>query len=312
MKKTILIILLAILSFVLFNRFGLANNGFDLSNSSVDKELILSGGPAKDGIPSLDKPKFVSADKVDFLSPTDRILGMNYQGIVKAYPIKILNFHEIVNDDFEGKPVAITFCPLCGSGIAYLTNINGKKHSFGVSGLLYNSDVLLYDRETNSLWSQIMSTAISGPLLGHHLEMVTLSHTSWQDWQQRYPESLVLSTDTGFSRDYSSNPYQGYELDNSIWFPVAAQDDSHPPKSLVIWVEIEGKFKAYPFSELEKLDSELSDDFAGKDLIIRYSKQYHSANITDKAGVELPAVTTFWFAWVAFHPKGSVFSADRK
>ncbi|MBL1321816.1 MAG: DUF3179 domain-containing protein [Methylophaga sp.] len=310
MKKIILVILVSIFFLVLLNRFGFANNGFDLSNASVDQSLILSGGPSKDGIPSLDKPKFVSADEVDFLNPTDRILGMNYQGIVKAYPIKILNFHEIVNDDFNGQPVAITFCPLCGSGIAYLTNINGKKHSFGVSGLLYNSDVLLYDRETNSLWSQIMSTAISGPLLGHQLEMVTLSHTSWQDWQQRYPESLVLSINTGFSRDYSTNPYQGYDLDNSIWFPVATQDDSHPAKALIIGIKIEGEFKAYPFSELEKSSSELSDNFAGKDLIIRYNKQHQSASISDKGGNELPAVTTFWFAWYAFHPEGSVFSMD--
>jgi hypothetical protein len=310
MQKIILAILVIILSVVLFNRFGLANNGFNLTNVSVDKALILSGGPAKDGIPSIDKPKFIATKAVDYLEASDRVLGLNYQGIIKAYPIKILNYHEIVNDEFDGQPIAITYCPLCNSGIAYLSNINGNKLSFGVSGLLYNSDVLLYDRETKSLWSQIMSTAISGPLIGHRLKLVNLSHTSWQDWQKRYPESSVLSADTGYSRDYTHNPYAGYELDSSVWFPVVAQDDSRHPKALIISIEIDGKFKAYPFSELEQLEGNLNDNFAGEELIIHYSKQYQSASITDTQGNELPTVTSFWFAWVAFHPNDTVFSLD--
>ncbi len=311
MKKAILVILLAILSLILFNRFGLANNGFDLSNSSIDKKLILSGGPAKDGIPAIDDPKFILAKNADFLLPSDRVLGLDYRGIIKAYPIKILNFHEIVNDDFNDQPVAITFCPLCGSGIAYLREINGKKVTFGVSGLLYNSDVLLYDRETESLWSQIISTAISGPLRGQHLKMLTLTHTTWQDWQKRHPRTLVLSINTGFSRDYSNNPYDGYELDRALWFPVVAQDNSRDPKSLIIGIEINGRFKGYPFTELEKLDAALLDKVAGKKIIINYSKIHQSASITDENGKLLPTITTFWFAWHAFHPTALIFSIEK-
>ena len=111
----------------------------------------------------------VSLSKTIFLAYSDRVLGVKYQGIAKAYLIKILNYHEIVNDDFKGQAIAVTFCPLCGDGIAYSTNIDGINYSFGVSGLLYNSDVLLYDRETQSLWSQIMNKAISGPLKGRRL-----------------------------------------------------------------------------------------------------------------------------------------------
>lgn len=310
MHKIILAVLISIFSIIVFNKFAIANNGFNLSNTSVDKALIVSGGPAKDGIPSIDNPTFISATDVDFLDLTDRVLGINYHGIVKAYPVKILNFHEIVNDNFREKPVAVTFCPLCGSGIAYLTMINGKKHRFGVSGLLYNSDVLLYDRETESLWSQIMSTAISGPLLGRRLDMLTLTHTSWQDWRQRYPDTLVLSTNTGYSFDYNSNPYIGYELDKRIWFPVKSQDDSRHPKSLIIGIEINGQFKAYPFSELEQSKTKIADTFSGQELMVHYSKQHQSARITDKQGNELPTITTFWFAWHAFHPKGSVFTAE--
>ncbi len=310
MNRTILIILLSILSLLLLNRCHASNNGFDLTDALVPAELIMSGGPAKDGIPSLDQPKFIAASEAGFLQNSDRILGMNFQGIKKAYPIKILNYHEIVNDDFNGQAITITFCPLCGSGIAYSANINGNKHNFGVSGLLYNSDVLLYDRETQSLWSQIMNKAISGPLKFHRLQAITLSHTSWQDWKHRYPNTLVLSTDTGYQRDYTNNPYDGYELDSSIWFPVTAQDNRYHPKALVVGIELNGQFKVYPFLELEKLNSEVKDTFASEDLIIRYNKQHQSVSIYDPHGNELPTITTFWFAWYAFHPQGLVFKAN--
>jgi len=307
MKKIILIILILILSVLLLNKCSAANNGFDISNALVPAELILSGGPQKDGIPALDNPSFISATDAKFLNGSDRVLGMNYQGVTKAYPIKILNYHEIVNDEFNGDPIVITFCPLCGSGIAYSAIINGKKYHFGVSGLLYNSDVLLYDRETESLWSQIMNKAISGPLQGYRLQTITLSHTSWQDWKQRYPESLVLSSNTGFRRDYTTNPYRNYQLDRNIWFPVTAQDDSYHPKELVIGIEINGQFKAYPFAELEKAGSQITDNFAGENLRIYFNKQHQSGRIFDLDGNELPSVTTFWFAWYAFHPEGQVF-----
>jgi hypothetical protein len=309
MNKIILLIVITIFGVVTLNRCNAANNGFDLTNALVPAEFIMGGGPPKDGIPALDRPNFVAAGKADFLVDSDRVLGVNYQGMVKAYPIKILNYHEIVNDDFNGQAIAITFCPLCGSGIAYSTNIDGKKYSFGVSGLLYNSDVLLYDRETQSLWSQIMNKAISGPLKGRRLQIIISSHTTWQDWKQRHPDSLVLSTDTGYRRDYTKNPYRGYELDRRVWFPVVAKDNTHHPKSLIIGIEIDGKYKGYPFSELERVGDDLKDNFAGNDLIIRYSKQHQSASISDNQGNELPAVTTFWFVWYAFHPEGIVFKA---
>jgi len=300
--------LISILSYLLFNRLGIENTGFDLINTSVPRELIMSGGPAKDGIPSLDNPKFTFASNATFLHDTDRVLAIQFQGITKAYPIKIMNYHEVVNDNFNGHAVAITFCPLCRSGIAYSANIQGKKHSFGVSGLLYNSDVLLYDRETESLWSQIMSTAISGALKGYQLTTIPMQNTTWKDWKQQHPNTLVLSSETGYRRDYSSNPYSGYELDNSILFPVAAQDNRYHPKSLVLGIKIDGKFKAYPFSELEKIETELKDEFANQDLVIRYDKQHQNAQVLNSQGKALPSVVTFWFAWYAFHPEGIVFT----
>ena len=186
-------------------------NGFDLANSTIPVAKILSGGPPRDGIPSIDKPVFLSADKADYLKPEDRVLGIDFEGEARAYPIRILNWHEIVNDEIKGKAVAVTYCPLCGSGIVYKADSEGEPHKFGVSGLLYNSDVLLYDRETETLWSQILSKAISGKLVDTKLEVIPSSHTSWQVWKKNHPYTKVLSNKTGFNRDYQRSPYGTYD-----------------------------------------------------------------------------------------------------
>ena len=137
-------------------------NGFNLTNLLIPSNEIKHGGPPRDGIPAINQPKYAKADATDFLHDDDYVLGVYQNDIAKAYPIRILNYHEIVNDLFDETAIAITYCPLCGSGVAILADIDGTRFSFGVSGLLYNSDVLLYDRETESLWSQLMGKAVSG------------------------------------------------------------------------------------------------------------------------------------------------------
>src|SRR5437870_5629196 len=195
-------------------------NGFDLKDSLVPPDQILPGGPGRDGIPAIDAPKFVKASAAN-LAAADRVLGLVHNGAVKAYPVRILNWHEIVNDRFGDEAIAITYCPLCGAGIAYAARAGGRPTTFGVSGLLYNSDLLLYDRATQSLWSQIEARAIAGPLKGEKLTPVALTHTTWADWKARHPDTLVLSAETGFSRDYSRDPYAGYESSSRIMFPTA-------------------------------------------------------------------------------------------
>lgn len=285
-------------------------NGFDLSNSLISSENIYHGRPDKDGIPAIDHPKFLKAPDRIFLHPDDRILGMTYQGISKAYPIKILNHHEIVNDQFADKPVVITFCPLCGSGIAYSAKLAGKTLHFGVSGLLYNSDVLLFDRETESLWSQLMNQAISGAMRGKRLSPLALSHTTWENWYKRFPNTLVLSEETGYYRDYSQNPYKGYRLDRKIWFPVKQQSGRYHPKEMVMGIEINVQFKAYAFSELAKAKSEINDQLAGKHYSIHYDPRHQTASVTDNNGNEIPTVMTFWFAWYGFHPKTLIYQVQ--
>lgn len=159
-------------------------NGFDLQGALVPAEAILPGGPPRDGIPAIDRPRFVDAARSG-LAPKDRVLGLRLGREARAYPVRILNWHESVNDRVDGRPVAVTYCPLCGSGVAFDARVAGQEASFGVSGLLYNSDVLLYDRGTQSLWSQIMGRAISGPLKGTPLVSLPLTHTSWTDWRER-------------------------------------------------------------------------------------------------------------------------------
>lgn len=285
-------------------------NGFDLGNALIPAAEVKSGGPPKDGIPSIDKPKFIEPGAADFLMQNERVLGLEHNGVAKAYPIKIMNWHEIVNDEFGDKSVVVTYCPLCGSGVAYDARVAGKDREFGVSGLLYNNDVLLYDRESESLWSQIMSKAVAGPLKGTELQVLPLQLTTWADWQSRYPDTQVLSDETGFRRNYNRDPYAGYEEQNQIMFPVSNSDDRYHKKELVLGLEIDGKYKAYPFSELKKTNGSIRDTFAGQKLIINYSEMHDSATISSISGKEVPAITLYWFAWVAFHPDTEVFQAD--
>ncbi len=282
-------------------------NGFDLSNSSIPVEDIKSGGPPKDGIPAIDNPKFLSAAKAK-LDDKTRILGVFEKGIAKAYPIPILNYHEIVNDYFNDLPVVITYCPLCGSGIAFDARVNNTPKTFGVSGLLYNSDVLLYDRQTESLWSQLKYQAITGELKREQLTVLNTANTTWKSWKDKHPKTLVLSKDTGFNRDYSLNPYPNYEESPQLYFPVNNINDLFPPKEMVIGLELNGRTKAYPFSELKKLKGKvLEDTFAGQTLKIKYNTQAKSAEIMDAQGNLLPAITNFWFAWYAFNPDTEVY-----
>lgn len=281
--------------------------GFELSNLRIPFDEIKKGGPPKDGIPSIDHPKFLKPEAVSFLKENDRILGVEVNGIAKAYPVKILNYHEIVNDQFGKQAIAVTYCPLCGSGITFDAGNQQDKRTFGVSGLLYNSDVLLYDRQTESLWSQIMMEAISGTASGQMLQFIATENTTWETWKTAHPNTLVLSTDTGYNRDYNDEPYLAYEQNDQLMFPVSNKSDQLKNKDYIIGVEINGHYKAYPFKILKKKESEIIDEFQHQQLHIQYDKKTETARILDEKGVKYPAVVMYWFAWYAFHPKTEVF-----
>jgi hypothetical protein len=310
MSHLIRLVLILLLFAACANTQGQEKNGFNLANALIPIDEIRSGGPPRDGIPAIDRPRFVNADAAEFLQASDRVLGITRNGVSKAYPVAILNWHEIVNDRVANEPIVITFCPLCGTGIAYLATTGDQVLDFGVSGLLYNSDMLLYDRQTQSLWSQIRRQAVSGPMQGTKLQPVPVMHTQWADWKQRYPATQVLSTETGYRRDYTKSPYQGYEKTADLFFPVRARDDRYHPKESVLGIEVAGRFKAYPFVELEKSGGDVHDTFAGETIVVKYDKHYRTAVAADDQGNTLPGIIAFWFAWYAFHPDTEVYRAD--
>ena len=281
-------------------------NGFDLSGSLVPADEIRPGGPPRDGIPAIDDPQFESAAAAGWLDADDFVIGVFHGGEAKAYPIAILNWHEIVNDEVGGRPTLVTFCPLCGSGIVFAPPAGGRA-DFGVSGLLYNSDVLLYDRQGESLWSQILAQAISGPSAGARLAIVPSRHTSWKRWRQLHPHTLVLSRQTGHERDYDHDPYAGYESDRGLFFPVANRyrGPLHP-KEMVLGVRIGEVAKAYPFSALAAAGQQrLVDTVGGATIAVHWDEAGPTAWVEGDGGVQ--GITAFWFAWYAFHPHTEVF-----
>lgn len=289
---------------------GQPSADFDFSKHSVPLDQILSGGPPKDGIPAIIKPDFVPAPEAVFLDEQDRVLGLVDDGEAKAYPIKILNWHEIVNDTLAGKPVVVTYCPLCGTGIGFHPVVNGRSLTFGVSGLLYQSDMVMYDHQTESLWSQISMDAIAGPMTGAKLTQIFLEHTTWGEWRKAHSTTLVLSTKTGYSRDYLRDPYLGYAQRAELMFPVQWKDSRFHPKEWILGVTVGGIAKAYPFSELKKAKSPLHDEVSGQRITIQFQADAQSASAVDASGKPLPTVMAFWFAWYAFHPETEVFTAS--
>ena len=286
-------------------------NGFDVSDASIPADEIFKGGPPRDGIPALSNPKYIDPKEATYLSGDDRIMGVLIEGIPYAYPVGIMNYHEIVNHETDQGQWLISYCPLCGTGMVFDAEVNGKELTFGVSGLLYNSDLLMYDRQTESLWSQIEGRAVSGPLKGTALELMPSQLTTWKAWRQQHTDTRVLSRETGHHRDYDSTPYGNYEESSTVFFPIQERDDRYHPKAWVIGLTSGDKARAWPFKELEATGQEtIQDQFDGRSLVIHFDAENRSARITNKAGKEIATTTGFWFAWHAFHPDTEVFTAD--
>jgi len=283
-------------------------NGFDVRGALVPAEAIQRGGPPKDGIPAIDRPRYVPATQAG-LKDDDRVLAIERNGLARAYPVRILNWHEVVNDRFGRDAVVVTYCPLCGTGTGFLARGSGDAASFGVSGLLYNSDVLLYDRGTHSLWSQIMQRAVSGPRKGEQFEAIPTLNTTWADWRQRHPDTEVLSSDTGFERDYGRDPYAGYGQVQRLLFDVQHRDERLNLKEWVLGLEINGVAKAYPFSVLDRRANDsgvLGDTLGGRTVQIRFDRVHRAAEVSGTDGRPVTGLVSYWFAWVAFHPKTEV------
>jgi hypothetical protein len=285
-----------------------SKNGFDLSSALVPVEQIVGGGPGRDGIPALTDPRFESVREASsWMRPDDRLLALEIGGVAKAYPLRILNWHEVVNDRIGARPVLVTYCPLCGTGMAFDPAVQGERRIFGVSGLLYNSDVLMYDRETESLWSQIARRAVTGPLRGATLELLPLLHTTWDRWRRERPDGLVLSRETGHDRDYNRDPYLEYAAEPGTMFAVAHRDPRLPEKALVLGIERDAATTAFSLDALEERPRPVRARVGGEDVFVYWFRDSWTAFATDLKGRRIPATIAYWFAWSAFHPDTEVW-----
>ncbi|CAN5789063.1 DUF3179 domain-containing protein [soil metagenome] len=278
-------------------------NGFDLSKASIPVDEILAGGPPRDGIPALTDPRFESVGQASqWMRDDDRLLALEAAGEAKAYPLRILVWHEIVNDRIADRPVLVTYCPLCGTGMAFDPVVRGERRMFGVSGLLYNSDVLMYDRGTESLWSQIARRAVTGPLQGSTLELLPLVHTTWGRWRREHPDGIVLSRETGHQREYDRDPYLTYASDPRAMFPVSDRDSRLPEKELVLGIERDGVTIAFPLAMLDEQTRPVRARVGPEDVFVYWFRDSWTAFATDLKGRPIPATIAYWFAWSAFHP----------
>jgi Protein of unknown function (DUF3179) len=217
----------------------------------IDTAELLSGGPPPDGIPAIDRPKFLAADHVDFLDDEEPVLALEIGDDARAYPLQVMTWHEIVNDTVDGVPVAVTYCPLCNTAIAYDRRLGDRVLDFGTSGMLYNSALVMYDRQTESLWSHFTAEGIVGHLAGQELEVYPVAIVAWADWREAHPDGLVLSRDTGHDRDYGRNPYPGYDdIDSPAFLFEGEVDDRLAAKERVIGIERGGEAVAVRADEL--------------------------------------------------------------
>lgn len=264
---------------------------------------IVGGGPPKDGIPSIDRPKFVSVSEAgSFVKSDTQGILVKVNGDVKFYPYNILLWHEIVNDEIGGKPLAITFCPLCATGIVFEREINGTVYDFGTSGKLYKSNLVMYDRQTDSYWSQALGTAIVGKLTGTKLVVYSSAILDFKTAAERNPRMKVLSTDTDFVRDYKFNPYSSYENSDEVGFGATFTDRRLPPKTLTYGIFVDGKPKAYDYLKLIKL-KELRDEFAGHKLLIKTDENSEINVFDETSGKRIVGIVSFWFSWAIHNPE---------
>ena len=252
--------------------------GTNWSLHTINYDEILSGGPPRDGIPSLDAPQFISPDEAgEWLADVEPVIFLERNGDARAYPLQILTWHEIANDTVGDVPVAVTFCPLCNSALVFDRRVDGDVFEFGTSGLLRNSDLIMYDRTTESLWQQFTGDAIVGDKVGTRLTFIPSSIISFADFKAAHPDGQVLSRDTGFSRRYGENPYVGYDsIDQNPFLFTGIPDDRLPPMARVVTISLDEVDLAYPLSILAETGV-INDSQGGQDLVVFHTDGTASA-----------------------------------
>ncbi len=290
-------------------RFSTAGWRTDFSIASVPLGEITPGGPGRDGIPPLDAPKFVAVAAANaWLKPREPVIVVARGAEARAYPLQILIWHEIVNDEFGGVPVAVTFCPLCNTAIVFDRRLDGRVLDFGTTGNVRNSDLVMWDRQTESWWQQLTGEAIVGELTGQRLIMLPATIVAWETFGAQYPQGQVLSRETGYDRSYGRNPYIGYDdIDSPPFLYDGPLDGRLPPKERVATVSLGGEDAAYPFSLLAERRV-VADTVGGTPIVVFYqpgtasaldTAQIAEARDVGAAAVYRPAVEgrRLTFAW---------------
>jgi hypothetical protein len=285
----------------------LTSNGFDLADSLVPVDEILRGGPKRDAILALDSPPVLPAVDAPWRDEA-WVVGVVAGASARAYPLAILVWHELVNDRLGGRPLLVSYCPLCGTALVFDRRVGGAERRFGVSGLLYQSDLLMFDRETESLWSQISAHAVTGPARSSRLALVRSRLVRWVDWKRVHPETTVLSRETGHVRPYGQTPYGDYATSERLAFPVA-RDPRYHPKMRTLGLRLaDGRARGYPLVEVQRAGGSISESPFGTPVTIRLDTESQTFEVDAPEPIEV--VEGFWFAWSAFHPAASVFVAE--
>ena len=268
---------------------------------------IVSGGVERDDIPPIDSPIFLTAPETFFLKGKDIVFGTIIEEQSYAFPKKILYWHEIVNMEVMQQKYSVTFCPLTGSVIGFLDR------NLGVSGSLFNNNLVMYDRETQSLVPQILETGVDGVLRGLELGNFPIAVTTWEQWKKSYPETFVLSNETGYSRDYDRNPYPGYEGALRFWFPVSASSDKFNNKEIMVGFKIDGNHYVIQKKSFIKRynDGERIYDLNGRRVRVTYDEDLGNLEMVELVVEQLNGeliekpihnFEVFWFAWYAYFP----------
>lgn len=229
---------------------------------------VVDGGPGKDGIPSIDTPVFQRVADNTVMQPSDIVVGVFHEGLYQAYPHEILNWHEVVNDSVQSNSFVLSYCPLTGSALAWDVDDSSGNPEFGVSGLLYNSNLILYDRNTNSRWSQMLELAVWGARIREIPARIHVIETTWETWIAMYPDSWVLTRNTGHQRNYNLYPYGNYFQDENLLFPVSNLDNRLHPKKRVIGIRSATASKVYQLAGFGETTQTINEQFDGQPIVV--------------------------------------------
>lgn len=279
---------------------------------SIPLDEIIGGGPPKDGIPSIDEPKFISVSEAnEWLKDNEPGVAVSIDGVSRFYPYQILVWHEIVNDTVKDTKILVTYCPLCLTGFVFDPLVEGERVEFGTSGYLWQSNLVMYDRKTDSLWSQILGEAIVGELTGTKLKTIPSDQILYGNWRKQFPNGQVLSRDTGAIRFYGTNPYGDYfGVTNFSLSFVKKTDPRLPNDAFIFGIVINSKAKAYHI-EAVKTKGEVADNFQGTRIILRHDKELDVVRVfrvlSDGSEERINPFSSFWFSWAAVHPDTELY-----